>query len=362
MARDDPPAFFSARPTVRIGTMEYPMLAEQVSAMEMREAVGGMSSLEISFADWVTAPDGSAGFGALGDDQPFRLGEEIAIYAGPSGGPQEIFKGLITALESEVCADRGPQITVLAEDLLFTMRRTRRSRLFEEISPAGVVEEIASEYSLQPQIREGLDEPVKTWAQLAETDLAFLRRVLALVDADLQLVGSDLQVGPIARDERATLELAFPHTLVALRATADLADQYGEASVSGMDIEEGRQADASASDGELGPGEGGLARDVLARKFQTYRNHLHEHGPLDPSWARTMARTAYAKQARRFLTARGTALGDPRIRIGSWLTLTGVNPMFANQYVVAEAIHRFDLANGYQTDFTAECAYFGGEA
>ncbi|WP_370034237.1 phage late control D family protein [Qipengyuania mesophila] len=362
MARDDPPTLFSARPTVRIGTMEYPMLADQVTAMEMREATGGMSSLEISFTDWVTAPDGSAGYGALGSDQPFKLGEEIAVYAGPSGGPQEIFKGLITALESEVCADRGPQLTVLAEDLLFTMRRARRSRLFEDMSPKMVVEQIAGEYSLTPQVRDGLDDPVKTWAQLAETDLAFLRRVLALLDADLQLVGTDLQVGPVARDQRTEVELAFPDKLVALRATADLADQFGETSVSGMDIDAGEQAEASMMEGELGPGEGGLAKDILARKFQPYRNHLKEHGPVDVSWAQAMAKSAHGRQARKFLRAHGTAVGDPRIRVGSWLTLTGLNPMFANQYVVAEAVHRFDLENGYQTDFVAECARFGGEA
>lgn len=362
MARDDPPALYSARPTVRIGTMEYPMLADQVTAMEMRETVGGMSSLELSFTDWVTAPDGSAGFGALGSEQPFRLGEEIAVYAGPSGGPQEIFNGLITALESEVCADRGPQITVLAEDLLFTMRRTRRSRLFEDMSPRSVLEEIAQEYSLSPQVRDGLDEPVKTWAQLAETDLAFLRRVLAVVDADMQLVGTDLQAGPLARDERTSLELAFPDTLLQLRATADLADQFGEASVSGMDIEAGEIAEAAMSEGELGPGGGALAADVLGRKFQRYCNHLVEQGPVDAALAERQAKSAYARQARKFLTARGTAVGDPRLRVGSWLTLLGVNPMFANQYSVTEAVHRFDLDGGYRTEFTAECAHFGGEA
>ncbi len=360
MARDDPPAMYSARPTVRIGTMEYPLLSSQITDMRMRERLGGMSSLEITFTDWITASDGTTGYGASGDDQPFQLGEEIAIYAGATSSPQEIFAGLITGLENEMSSDSGPQITVLAEDLLFTMRRTRRSRLFEEMSPKQIVEEIAGKYSLTPQVRDGLDDPVKNWVQMAETDLGFLRRILAVVDADVQLVGTDLQAGPVARDSRTEVELTYPQNLLSVRATANLAHQYGEASISAMDIAGGAMVHGTSTEGELGPGEGATAKDVLEDKFQAYRNHVRHNEPLDQSWVDKMAEAIFGRDARRFLTAQGTATGNAEIRVGSWLTIVGLNPMFANQYNVIEAVHRFDLDNGYQSDFTAQCAYFGG--
>jgi hypothetical protein len=71
------------------------------------------------------------------------------------------------------------------------------------------------------------------------------------------------------------------------------------------------------------------------------------------------ARARHGARARRFVTADGTAQGDPALRVGAWLTLLGVNPMFVNVYAVTSATHRFDAADGYLTDFLAECAFLG---
>ncbi len=360
MARDDPPTMYSARPTVRISDTEYPLLSAQISAMKMREALGGLSSLEISFSDWISASDGSSGFGATGDDQPLKLGEPIILYAGETMSPQEIFSGVITAVEGELDPIKAPTITILAEDLLFAARREKRSRLFDDMSPKQVIEQIAGDYGLSPQVRDGLDQPVKKWAQMGETDLTFMRRVLATVDADLQLVGAELQVGPIARDERTSVELTFPQSLVRIRTIADLAHQFAQTSISAMDIAGGAMVLGTADEGEMGPGEGPVAKDILDEKFSPYRNHIRHHEPLDQEWADSQARSAFGKNARAFVTAEGTAVGNAEIRVGSWLTLFGTNPMFTNQYNVVEAIHRFDRENGYMTDFTAQCAHFGG--
>ncbi len=362
MARDDPPQAYSAQPTVRISEMEYPMLSAQIFAMQMTERLGGLSALELSFTDWINAPDGSAGYGATGSDQPLQLGEPISVYSGEVTGPQEIFSGVITAVESEVGPDQSPAVTILAEDLLFGARRQKRSRLFEDISPKDIVEEIAENHRLSTQVRDGLDRPIKNWAQMAETDLTFLRRVLATVDADLQLVGTELQVGPVARDERASIELEFPESLIRARITADLADQFAETSISAMDIDGGAMVLGSASEGEMGPGEGTPAKEILAEKFAPYNDHIRHHEPQNQDWVDAMARAAFGRNARSFVTAEGTALGNSEIRVGSWLILLGTNPMFANQYNVVEAVHRFDRENGYMTDFTAQCAYFGGAA
>ena len=71
---------------------------------------------------------------------------------------------------------------------------------------------------------------------------------------------------------------------------------------------------------------------------------------------------AFSRRARRFVRADGTAQGDGAIRVGTWVTLSGINPFFANTYNVVAATHRFDSEQGYMTDFVAECAYLGAGA
>ena len=66
----------------------------------------------------------------------------------------------------------------------------------------------------------GLDEPVATWVQLDETDLAFLRRLLGRFNADLQIVGTSLQVALRGDAGRGSLELQLYGQLARVRITA----------------------------------------------------------------------------------------------------------------------------------------------
>src|SRR5437763_9476487 len=227
MPLDAPLQTYSARPTVRIAGQALPLLSANIARMAAREQQGGLSSLELALYDVLSFGAGSAGHGATAGS-PLQLGADIAIYAGDTAAPQEIFQGTVTAIEAEVGPHTSPLFTMLAEDRLWKARRTRKSRVFEQSSPADIARRIAGDHGLRPEIRDGLDQPVADWAQMNESDLAFLRRILARFDADLQVVEDRLQAGPIAGEARATLRLAMGNQLLRARITADLADQGSE--------------------------------------------------------------------------------------------------------------------------------------
>ncbi len=354
-------SFVSARPTVRIDGQDYPLISANIGRMLMREQAGGLSSLELSVTDWLSPPDGPAGYGAT-SGSPLKLGAKIKLYSGPASAPQEIFDGTVTAIEGEVGPDTPPIFTILAEDRLWKARRTRKCRTLENMSPADVVKKIAADCGLTPQVGDGLDQPVRTWTQLNESDLAFLRRVLEGVDADLQVVDQNLQVVPAARDKRTAVELKYGDTLVRARITADLAEQATEVRVGSFDPASGEAVVGTASDGEFGPGQGRKGSEFLQQALGDVREHVGVRAPMAQGEADKLAKALFGRRARRFLHVDGTAQGDANIRVGSWIALSGVNPFFANQYVVTEAVHRFDLASGYVTDFLAEGAFLGEPA
>ena len=74
-----------------------------------------------------------------------------------------------------------------------------------------------------------------------------------------------------------------------------------------------------------------------------------------------MADAIFAGQARRFLCIEATAEGNPALRIGANVTLVGLGSRFDNIYYVTRATHRWDVTRGYETDFEAECAFWGGQ-
>lgn len=49
----------------------------------------------------------------------------------------------------------------------------------------------------------------------------------------------------------------------------------------------------------------------------------------------------------------GTAEGNPLLRRGTHVTLSGLGNRFSGNYQVTQCSHRFDISRGYQTDFVA---------
>ncbi|MGA2412563.1 MAG: hypothetical protein ABSG46_19535, partial [Candidatus Binataceae bacterium] len=60
-----------------------------------------------------------------------------------------------------------------------------------------------------------------------------------------------------------------------------------------------------------------------------------------------------------FVSVEGTAQGNPGLRVGTQVNLSGVGGRFSNSYYVVRVCHRYDLEHGYYTDFEAECAFLG---
>ncbi|MEC5385340.1 hypothetical protein VVD49_06370 [Uliginosibacterium sp. H3] len=351
-------AIFSARPTLRVGGQKDERVTGLMTAMKMEETEGGMSTLELRFVNWVANGDGKAEL-AFDGNSTLKLGAEIAAYAGDEATPREIFKGKVSAMEMVCNYGAPPEMVVLAEDALTVARRGRRSKVYTEKSPADVVNAIASELGLTPSVT-GLTSPTGTWAQLNETDLSFLRRLLARFDADLQIVGTDLQVSSRKDVSRGTIDLTLYSQLARVRVIADLADQATAVTVSGWNPKDGSAVKGEVSSvANAGPGAGKNGVAWASEVFGTRSEHLSTPAVFTDEEASAVAEAALDQRARRFVCAEGTAEGNAELRVGSKVKLAGISPQYDNTYYVVRACHLFDMTKGYRTDFNAECAFLG---
>ncbi|HEY6169391.1 MAG TPA: contractile injection system protein, VgrG/Pvc8 family [Verrucomicrobiae bacterium] len=356
-AAENSPATYSATPTVRLDGEENERLASLITAMDMTEQTGGMSSLELRLTNVASLTDGGAetAFDADGD---LELGSEIIIGAGDTTAPVEIFRGTITALEGEFTEDRAPALVVLAEDALQRTRLARRTKVFENSSLADIVRSVASLHGLTPQIS-GLDQNFGTQVQMNESDLAFLRRLLARVDADVQIVGMELHASPRAAVRRGELELELGPQLKCVRVIADLAHQVTAATVKGWDVSSGSAVDADGQDNALGPGDGQKSAEILQDKFSGRKHHSGHLASFNQSEVTAIANAIRNGRARRFVRVIATAEGNPALRVGTHVRLTGLPKWFANTFYVVKARHLFDLKEGYRVEFEGECALLG---
>jgi phage protein D len=235
----------------------------------------------------------------------------------------------------------------------------RRTQVHLNASIADLARQLANQLDLNPVIT-GLGESIGPQVQLDESDLAFLRRLLRRYDGDLQVVGDELHVSPRGEVRRGALELQLHSQLRQARVLADLAHQTTEVTIAGWDASQGRRIVGRSRGGQAGPGRGRTGAQVLQRTLGDRHHHIAHLAASSEAEAQALADAAFDAEARRFVCVEATAEGNPTLRVGSHVRLRGMGDRFDNTFYVTRTCHRFDLTRGYETDFEAESAFWGG--
>jgi phage protein D len=350
-------AVYSAIPTVMVDGQLNDKVTTQLLAMRMSEHEAGMSDLELRFSNFGSFNGGLADQ-VFEDGAILKLGAALIVYAGEVTSPTEIFRGKITALHANFSLTAPPELIVLAEDALQGARMRRRTKNWENTSLLDIVRQVAGALGLTP-VSSGIDATIGSELQLNESDLHFLRRLLARYDADVQVSGAELHATLRSQALRNTIQLDMNSQLHECCLTADLAHQVTQVTATGWDFDQGRRVSVTSQTSAIGPGSGRSGADWLRQALSSRSEQLANYATLNQPDAQALADAEYAQRARRFVVARGVAEGNPHLRVGSALTLTGLGPRFSNTYYTTATVHRFDAELGYRTEFTAECAYLG---
>jgi phage protein D len=352
---------YASYPIIEIDGQVDDMVQQLLLVMSMSESEHGLTAMELKFFNSATVEGTGNDFAfEYSDNDLLSLGKILKVWTGDHNDPQEIFRGTISGLEFETPENEQPCITVLAEDDLQKARMTRRTRLYPQGTVSSIVESVASGLGLQSNVS-GLTEQVDAQLQFNESDLAFLRRLIDRFDADLQIVGSELQVAPRSDISRNELTLEFGSQLTSIRIMADLSHQTTDVTYAGWDVSAGQEFQVqSNANAYLGTGRGRSGAQILSSAFGERHEHLGHMQAQNRAEAQALVNACYSQRARRFVCAEGTAVGNSALRVGSHLTISKVGPRFENTYYVTETCHRYDTAKGYMTHFKAQCAYLGG--
>ena len=352
---------YDPRPTVEVDGERNQMLQQLLTGMEVRAQEGGLSSAELRFRNTATLEDVGNDYAFEGsENELLSLGKSITVYTGDRNTPQEIFRGTITGLEFINQPPQQPELVVLAEDDLLKARMSRKTRLFSDSTAGDVIETIGQELGLNVSV-EGLDETLDDWLQHNETDLAFMRRLLARFDGDMQMLEGELLVAPRSDIQRGEFSLRMRSQLLSVRLCADLNHQVTGVSLSHWDPAQGERIEAESDQAaDMGPGEGTRGDEALEQALDERNEHLSGVAAANQSEAQAVVNAAFSRRARRFVTLNGIAIGNPSLKVGSHVSLQGVGPRFENSYYLTRVLHRYDRSDRqYQTEFEGECGFFG---
>jgi phage protein D len=354
-------AVLAARPLINVAGEDNTTLSDGLLSLSVLENTQGLYRCEAVFGNWGAA-DRDIGFLYFKRDI-LEFGKPWQIKLGRGGDAETIFDGRIMGLEAQFPEGKAPQIVVLAEDRFQDLRMTRRTRTFEQVGDADVCNRIANDHGLSPAVDvSGPTYPVL--AQVNQSDLAFLRERARTIDAELWMEGSTLHVQQHTRRGGETLELTYGAALREFTVLADLAQQRTSVIAGGWDVGGKDKLQYEATDTVLGSelnGDTSGAR-ILAQALGTRKEALVHTVPLSSEETQAVAETYFKLSARRFLTGRGLADPDARLRVGSMVDLKGLGPLFSGKYYVVAVQHMFDGIHGLRTAFTVERPGLGQES
>jgi phage protein D len=354
--------FYPSRPTLKLDGQKNDALSDALLTLFVEETTLGLARCEAHFSNW--GPKNNSVDFLFFDRQAIDFGKDFAVEVGPPDSAAEIFKGRIAGLEAQYPSQRDAELTLLAEDRFQDLRMERRTRSFENMSDSDVISQIASQHGLTAQV-DANGPTYRVLTQVNQSDLAFLRERAAAVDAELWMDDRTLHVQAHANRNGGTLDLNYSregHNLLEFSVLADLAHQRTAVLVSGWDISAKAKFDEEATDsvisGELNGDRGGSS--ILGQALAARKERIASSVPMSQQEAQSMAKARYRERARQFLKGKGIANGNPRIRVGVTLTMTGLGPMFDGKYYVTLTRHTFDRRHGYRTTFETTRPGIGG--
>ena len=344
-------SFENARPLIAVAEKDNQTLSEDLLSLLIVENTSGLYRCEAQFNNW---GDVNNGIGFLYFDRKLLdYGKSFQVKL--NAGKGTIFNGRIMAFEAQFPEGEAPKLTILAEDRFQDLRMTRHTRTFSDVSDADVFNQLANEHGLSPSV-DVTGPHYKVLAQVNQSDLAFMRERARAIDAELWMDGTTLNIKAHTKRASGRLTIDYGRDLREFSVLADLAGQRTSVTVCGWDVasKEGLRHEVTEDilAGELNGDQSGAT--ILGSALGQRKESLTHTVPLSSEEAKVEAEAYFKMSARRFLVGHGIADANSDLRVGNYVTLSGLGPLFSGKYYLTEVMHLFDGGHGIRTEFTAE--------
>lgn len=330
-------AFINVRPIIKVGGEENPDLQEAITAFVVNNPLSGMTHAELTITHWIQGESGSMEYGF----QSVTLGSEIEILM---ENDKPVFKGEVTAVE-ERYGEGAPQLVLLAQDKLHRLVRQRNCRTFDDTTIDDIAQTIGG--SLGLNVDASVSSVNATYHQINESDLAFLHRVSSQYDISVRIDNGTLRAKAEEEDPEP-VEISARDSALGVRLIADLNHQPKKVFVNGFNAanDEATQSQAES----ISPAaEYTAAADMLNQLGWPGDEIVPQPFPRLQGEGDGFSQASFNRAAKRFVAGEIRCQGEPALKSGREIELTGVSDRFLGRYRIVHCVHQFDSTNGYET-------------
>jgi uncharacterized protein involved in type VI secretion and phage assembly len=316
---------------------------------------------DIKITDWLRLPDVctvSVGYPRRNEGEPYQDLDKTAFVIGKSlvvkmgsveeTTTQQLFKGEIVTVEPDFQAG-GVAMVVRAYDRSHRMMRSRKQRTFLNQTISDIVTSVGNDSGISISA-DSSGGPLDFVLQHNETDWEFVWRLAKRIGFELTV---DDTRGEFKKPEPGAeeVELAYPDDLHTFRPRITAVQQVEKVNVRGFDFKAKQKVEKTATQ-PTQVTEAGIKRSDVVKAFPGASLEIAGQSFETQGEATTIAQSMLDQLANAYLAAEGACHGDPRIKAGAKLKITGVGAKFSGTYRVAKAVHAITGGGGYTTTFS----------
>lgn len=379
---------------VKINGNELPAaLRGSITSVTYQDGVNAADRVEIGIANtdlrWVQEHIRGLGFqpfptglkvGALGIANPgpdgaFDIDNKVSLALGyASSSLEDVFLGEVTGVQVTFPSGGMPSLTLVAHDYLHRLAQGTTARGFGPLADALVAIILSAENLLIPLIDPAVMAVSTALTALnvifsgtgtkqgargeGESDLDLLKRIADRYDADFWVEGDVLYLARfIPKEYSPRLTLTYGESLIEFAPQVTTVGQVAAVSMKftlrelrlSFLVTAGWDFDREALKVVVLPGEAAKGAKAVSGPAYTIIDRPIT-SPADIATSALGIISELRKKLNQRLTGTGSCIGNPAIRAGAMIELTGLGPDFSGNYRVKSATHTID-SGGYRTSF-----------
>ncbi len=299
-------------------------------------------------------PKGEPGQDEPIDQHPFDIGKKLEVRLGSREGltTTPLFMGEIVTLEPAFGAG-AVELLVRGFDRSHVLLRSRRVRTFQNQTSSDIVAKIVREAGFQADCDPSGD-PHDFMQQDNETDWDFIWRLAERVG--FEFVMEDQTAHFRKPTPEGAIELKWPTSLRSFSPRVTAIQQVKQVSLLAQDPKTKQAIDVTVTDSDQ-VARIGVDRDTVARAFDGATIHIATEPVKTQGEARALAQALLDKLANGYVAAEGVSDGNPQIKAGAKVSVSGVGQKFSGTYRVAAATHLLRGGSIYETHFANSPAH-----
>ena len=282
------------------------------------------------------------------DSQPFEIGKalEVRLGAREELAPRTLFKGQVVTVEVDF-GSGGCSILVRAFDRSHLLHRSRKVRTFQNQTASDIVGNVVREAGLEAECQDS-GQPYDFIQQDNESDWDFIWRLAERIGFEFIVEDTKAMFRKPTPD--GGVELEYPKTLTTFKPRVTAIQQVGEVTLMAHDPRTKQVIEARASTPEQ-IAQIGVARDTVAHAFDDASLHVATEPVKSAAEGNALAQALLDKLANGYIAATGVAPGNPELKAGTKINVTGVGTKFSGSYRIAHSTHVLRGGGSYETHF-----------